>query len=71
VIWALDVSNWSKIEKIIVPIQDVLIEFESLMENVGRRFSESNLQIETLSSLRDSLLPKLMSGKIRVPVEVR
>jgi len=32
---------------------------------------ESNqMQIHNLSNTRDSLLPKLMTGKIRVPVEV-
>ena len=27
-------------------------------------------EVSVLSQIRDSLLPKLMSGKIRVPVEV-
>jgi len=30
-----------------------------------------NTESRKLSIIRDSLLPKLMSGKIRVPVEVR
>jgi len=37
--------------------------FEKMLSNIS--------EIQTLSSLRDSLLPKLMSGKIRVPVEAR
>jgi type I restriction enzyme S subunit len=71
VIWALDVSNWSKNEKIILPDQKTLQKFELAMETIFQKSLENNLQIETLSRLRDSLLPKLMSGKIRVPVEVR
>lgn len=71
VIWALDVNNWSKHEKIILPNQEVLIVFESLMENIFLKSIENNLQMETLSRIGDSLLPKLMSGKIRVPVEVK
>jgi len=31
----------------------------------------SNIKAGLLYQIRDSLLPKLMSGKIRVPVEVR
>jgi type I restriction enzyme S subunit len=71
VIWALDVGNWSKNEKIILPHSEVLLEFESLMEDIFLKSSENNLQVETLSRVRDSLLPKLMSGKVRVPVEAR
>lgn len=70
VIWALDVSNWARNEKIALPPERLLQQFESLMEKVFLKSAENNLQIETLSRLRDSLLPKLMSGKIRVPVEV-
>jgi len=70
VIWGLDVSNWSKNEKIILPHQKVLAEFELIMENIFLKTLENNLQIETLSHLRDSLVLKLMSGKIRVPVQV-
>ena len=66
VIWALDVNNWSKNEKIVLPEQKILIKFESLMENIFLKSLENNLQIETLSRLRASLLPKLMSGKIRI-----
>lgn len=71
VIWALDVNNWAKNEKVVVPHGDVRQTFEALMQNVFLRSLEDNLQSETLSSLRDSLLPKLMSGKIRVPLEAK
>jgi type I restriction enzyme S subunit len=37
--------------------------FEKMLNNIS--------EIQTLSAIRDSLLPKLMSGKISVPVEVR
>ena len=71
VIWALDVSNWARNERIIVPTQEILLQFESLMDSIFQRSNENNLQAETLSHLRDSVLPKIMSGRIRVPVEGR
>ncbi|CAE6500794.1 restriction endonuclease subunit S [Candidatus Nitrosotenuis uzonensis] len=71
VIWALDVNNWAKNEKIILPNPNTLEEFESFMESIFLKSLQNNLQIETLSRIRDSLLPRLMSGKIRVPVEAR
>ena len=46
--------------------------FEQFTKNTNSIFEKMiiNLkQIQTLSALRDSLLPKLMSGKIRVPVK--
>lgn len=67
VIWSLDVNNWSKNEKIILPEQKIVQKFELSMETVFLKLLENNLQMETLSRLRDTLLPKLMSGKIRVP----
>ncbi|MEM3041495.1 MAG: restriction endonuclease subunit S, partial [Nitrososphaerota archaeon] len=69
VIWALDVANWSKNERIILPSQETLRKFESFVENIFLKSIENNLEVETLSRIRDSLLPKLMSGKIRVPIE--
>lgn len=71
VIWALDVKNWSKHEKIILPDQKILQKFEILMEIIFQKSLENNLQLETLLHVRDSLLTKLMSGKIRVPIEVQ
>lgn len=71
VIWALDVNNWSKNEKIMLPEKKILQKFELLMETIFLKSLENNLQIESLTHLRDSLLPKFMSGKIRVPVGVR
>ena len=52
--------------RIIIPQNDILSKFEktlmALYENIDRNLSEN----ETLSQIRDSLLPRLMSGRIRV-----
>ncbi len=71
VIWALDVSNWSRNEKILLPRQEILRQFELIVGNIFLKSVKNNLLIENLSRLRDSLLPRLMSGKLRVPVEVQ
>ena len=39
--------------------------------NLFEKIYQNESQIVRLSQIRDSLLPRLMSGKIRVPVEVR
>lgn len=55
--------------RIIKPLEDVLLTFESLISNLMVLWEENNRLNKTLSETRDTLLPKLMSGEIRVPVE--
>jgi len=54
--------------KIVIPDEDVLQKFE----DIGYCLQEKKWQLDTenkhLCSIRDSLLPRLMSGQIRVPV---
>lgn len=55
--------------KLVLPPEKVLFEFKELILPF-RKYIVSNLkESEYLSSLRDTLLPKLMSGEIRVPLE--
>ena len=68
VIWALDVVNWARQEGISTPPPQLIDSFNRLVDPIMQRFWENNLQAEVLAGLRDGLLPKLMSGKIRVPV---
>lgn len=55
----------------IIPSREILDKFDSIIEPILARISISETEIQALSQLRDLLLPKLMSGKIRVPVGVR
>lgn len=57
-----DIKNYN----LLIPKIEVLESFEKLIWDNFEKIKENNLQIETLSNLRDSLLPRLMSGKIRV-----
>jgi type I restriction enzyme S subunit len=49
-------------------IAEIPSRFESIMDGLFRKIQNNNEQISSLSQLREILLPKLMSGKIRVPV---
>jgi type I restriction enzyme S subunit len=42
-------------------------EYDAVVKGFMERILENNLQSETLSKLRDTLLPKLLSGELRVP----
>ena len=57
--------------KIVMPTKEMINLFERIICNPDQRIESNTLNIEFLSQIRDSLLPKLMSGKIRVPAEVK
>lgn len=53
--------------KCAVPPADVLAKVGALLEPVVNRQVANELQSRTLADLRDTLLPKLISGEVRVP----
>ena len=55
--------------KVLVPSDKIMAEFHLLVSSMFSRIQYLKFETHSLSNLRDSLLPKLMSGKIRVPVE--
>ena len=52
--------------EVIIPPASVFEEFESLVAPMYRAMQENAIQSEKLAILRDTLLPKLMSGEIDV-----
>ncbi len=55
--------------KFLCPDRAHLIQFENLLSFFYNRIHYNSRQIESLTLIRDLLLPRLMSGKIRVPLE--
>ncbi|MBO7442214.1 MAG: restriction endonuclease subunit S, partial [Paludibacteraceae bacterium] len=51
---------------ILIPNSDVLPEFNDIIENIGNKIYTLIAENLRLSTLRDTLLPKLMSGQIKV-----
>lgn len=56
---------------ILTPPRQVVAAFDRIAEFLHRKIVYNELGIRNLSQIRDLLLPKLMSGKIRVPIEVK
>jgi len=54
---------------ILIPPIDVLERFDDLVVPIIKNLFSNCLENNILVSIRDTLLPKLMSGEIRVPVE--
>ena len=62
----LDISGFLETEKISIPNQVVLKKFSELCDKFFKQIYFNGAENERLSALRDTLLPKLMSGKIDV-----
>jgi type I restriction enzyme S subunit len=52
--------------KIALPEDNVILKFEGHVENLFSKMLANQTQIRTLEKLRNTLLPKLMSGEVRV-----
>ncbi|SDB60812.1 type I restriction enzyme, S subunit [Desulfonatronum thiosulfatophilum] len=52
----------------LLPPDDVLREFEKVINPIFEKKRSNTLQIRTLEKLRDTLLPKLMSGEVQVTI---
>jgi type I restriction enzyme S subunit len=55
--------------KIVLPPESLLEEFENTVAPLVQRIARNGEESRTLAELRDALLPKLLSGELRVPVK--
>lgn len=61
-------TNTFKDIKVCLPTEKVIKKFEASVIPYFRKMLNNNVQIRTLEKLRDTLLPKLMSGEVRVGI---
>ena len=52
--------------KILLPNKDLLVKFNEIIEPIVDKMTRLQREVTTLSSLRDALLPKLISGELRI-----
>ena len=52
---------------VLIPSSDVLKEFDQKVSPMLHRIFANCNESRTLAALRDALLPKLLSGELRVP----
>jgi len=53
--------------KLIIPPQEILHAFDEIALPLRQRFAANLKQAQTLATLRDTLLPRLISGQLRLP----
>jgi type I restriction enzyme S subunit len=58
-------SDFENIE-IIIPDKDSIFKFQNEAKPIDDKIIANTTQIRTLTAMRDTLLPKLMSGEVRV-----
>ena len=56
--------------KILVPHMELINQFTLIMNSFFNKIEKNKIQIRTLAHLRDALLPKLMSGKVKINTDV-
>ena len=52
--------------KFVLPPEDQLLNFTNLVDPLDQQYLNNSTENETLTQLRDTLLPKLISGEVRV-----
>lgn len=59
-------ANMNSID-LVIPDSRILLELNIIMSPIFERLKLNTKQIQTLTQTRDRLLPKLMSGQLRIP----
>ncbi|MFQ1988288.1 restriction endonuclease subunit S [Aeromonas veronii] len=53
--------------QVLIPPEEVLAAFDNIASVLRHRIFSNNQQSQTLANLRDTLLPRLISGQLRLP----
>ncbi|MCT4643628.1 MAG: restriction endonuclease subunit S [Carboxylicivirga sp.] len=53
-------------QELLIPSKNVLLSFNNMVSSLNKKISNNTKEILSLTQLRDTLLPKLMSGELRI-----
>lgn len=62
----LDINRLIQKEPIIIPPVEIALEFEKITQIYYEKIQSNGVESEKLSQLRDRLLPRLMSGELKI-----
>lgn len=63
----ITINNISNV-RLYIPSDDIMNKFSNILKSLDNQVDKNRKENEKLAKLRDILLPKLMSGEIRVPI---
>ena len=58
--------NLAYMSKLVTPLEHLIFAFEKQVKSLSDAIHHNDGQSRTLAAIRDALLPKLLSGEIRV-----
>lgn len=61
------IKDFIEKEPVLIPKEQDIVEFQKIIDNLQKQKQIKGTENTTLSLLRDTLLPRLMSGEIEVP----
>jgi len=53
--------------RLVLPSEEILTAFSDVIEPIQMAMTSNHKRVQTLASIRDALLPRLISGKLRLP----
>ena len=59
-------GNYQDLSSIVVPYSDNQKEIAGVLDSIYKRIWHNNTEVDNLATLRDTLLPKLMNGEIKL-----
>ena len=62
----LNVNSLIERESFVIPTKEVVSKFNSVVSNLLSTKQANGIEVSRLSSLRDTLLPRLMSGELKI-----
>ena len=59
-------NDFLSMEPLIIPPENIVVEFQNIIDVINSQMQTRGVESSKLANIRDSFLPKLMSGKIDV-----
>ena len=60
------IKDFISLESVVIPPQDIMTKFETLIDIILKQMQTRGKESRRLASLRDTLLPRLMSGELKI-----
>ena len=60
------IKDFISLEPVIIPSEEILIRFQTYIDQLQIKLQMNGSEIQKLAELRDTLLPRLMSGELKV-----
>ena len=62
----LDINGFIETEEIVLPPLDIVERFDTICQTIANKVYANGLENERLANLRDTLLPKFMTGEVDI-----